>query len=708
VSRLRRYLKVAGGVTAVLLLAPLGLYLWASSRDLSRYQSQIAEQVRRVTGRELAMKGGLRVNFTLSPSAVAEDVVLANAAGGSRPEMARIKRLVLHLDPYALMLGEARIGRIQLIGADILIERDGEGRSNLAMEPPVEGSGPHPSEHKSLRIKSTPSLPWISRIEVEASTLTLKETAERPAVVLSIDRFLGTASQPTAPLSGQFLGRINNSEPLLLNLKKAGTFDGWLKGIPGDIDMQGTLGGAPVSIAGAISARRLEVAAELEGHSLAGFGQLAGLSLPDTAPYAMKLKLTSPRTGARLEVTELKIGDSLLRGDLNFRVNKAGKTVVIANFAGDRFDLADLKPRPRPPAPPDAPPRAAAPGSAQAATPTAAAPPPSAPTPARGGRSDGRVIPGDPYPIEAIRRWNGSLALKIGEVAGAPVKIQGLSLGMGLNDGKLTLRPAATIGAGQIGIDALIDASGTGPVLTLSATAAKLPLDSLMALLGIDAGVKGATVDLELKLRGAGRSLRESLGLAVGNLDFVLGGAEISKDAAHLLTPEWTRLLGLADRPVPLNCAAGRIEFGGRPEGERGAANIRKLVIDAPKFTAVGGGYIHLRNEKVNIVMWPEPRDLSLAAIALPLRWKGSLAQAGAETDAAAAKAAAGVPPGARIASLTAAITAAARTATPGSLNACGQLAARLDSLRPSLRALMPQPTPVPAEYRPPRSPTRR
>ncbi|WP_178130686.1 AsmA family protein [Reyranella sp. CPCC 100927] len=711
---MKRFLWITVGTLAVLLLAPAGLYLWASSRDLSRYQSQIAEQVRKATGRELVMKGGLRVNFTLSPSAVAEDVVLANAAGGSRPEMARIKRLVLHLDPFSLLLGEIRIGRLQLFGADILIERDGEGRSNLAMEAPVEGSGPHPSEHQSLRIKNTPSLPWISRIEVEGSTVTLKETAERPAVVIVVDRFIGTATQATAPISGEFLGRINSSEALALSLKKAGTFDGWLKGVPGDLDMQGTLGGLPVAVTGQVAARRLEMGVEVEGRSLVALGHILNLPLPETAPYGLKLKLTNPRTGPKLDIAELKIGDSVLRGDMVFRTTKAGKSVIVANLAADKFDLADLKPRPAAPPPPSnggtAPAASGPSGTAQAAAPPAAPPPP-APPPAPASHpaaSDGRVIPGDPYPIEAIKKWNGSFTLRVAEVVGAAVKMQGLSVTLTLNDGKLTLRPAATIGSGQLGIDAQIDASGAGPVLTLTATAAKVPLEDMMTLLGISTGVKGASIDMEVKLRGSGRSLRESLGLAVGNMDFVIGSAQITKEAAHLLTPEWIRMLGLGDRPATLNCAAGKIEFGGRPEGERGAANIRKLVIDAQRFTAIGGGYIHLRNEQIGLLMWPEPRDLALIGAAVPLRLKGSLAQASAESDAAAARSAAGAVPGTRVASLTAAITTAGRAAASASLNACGTVLARLDSLRPNLRAQLPQPPSVQPEYRPPRAAPRR
>jgi uncharacterized protein involved in outer membrane biogenesis len=701
-ERVRRFLRITALILAVSVLVPAGLYLWASSRDLSRYQNQIAEQVRKATGRELAMRGGLHVNFTLSPSAVAEDVVLANAPGGSRPDMARIKRLVFHLDPVSLLLGEVRIARLQLFGADILIEEDGEGRSNLAMEPPVEGSGPHPSEHRSLRVRTTPTLPWISQIDVEGSTLTLR-ASNQPPLVLVIDRFSGTAPNANAMLSGEFVGRINNSEPLSLALVRAGTFDGWLKGLPGDLDMRGTLGGAPVSLSGSVASRRTEVSAELEGRSLAGLGRLLGLTLPETAPFALKVRLTNPRSGTRLDVAALKIGDSVFQGDIVLRPGRSGKpTMIVANLAGERLDLADFRPRAPAPAPPSG---SAPPGSAQAAAPAASTPsPPLPPSPAPPAPSanpapgDGRVIPNDRYPVDFIRSWNGSLALRVNQVVGAAVEIQAASLNVAVNDGKLTVRPVATIGSGQIGLEAQIDASGAAPVLTLSATTSKLPLDALFALLDISSGVKGATVDLEMRLRGSGRSLRESLGLAVGNLDFVLGKAEITREAAHLFSAEWTRMLGLKDKSAVLNCAAGRIEFGGRPEGERGAANIRKLVLDAPRFTAIGGGYIQMRNEEVGLLLWPEPRELALLATALPLRWTGTLAQASAETDTSAIMK---VPAGQRVASLTAAITAAGRA--PGGLNPCASVLARLERLRPNLRAQLPRPPAVKPEYQPPR-----
>ena len=84
---------------------------------------------------------------------------MSNAAWGSRPELARVRKLTLFLDPFSLLLGEVKIGRILLEGADILVERNEVGDTNLEMLPPPDGSGPHPGENRSLRLRTDAGLP---------------------------------------------------------------------------------------------------------------------------------------------------------------------------------------------------------------------------------------------------------------------------------------------------------------------------------------------------------------------------------------------------------------------------------------------------------------------------------------------------------------------------------------------------------------------
>ena len=77
------------------------------------------------------------------------------------------------------------------------------------------------------------------------------------------------------------------------------------------------------------------------------------------------------------------------------------------------------------------------------------------------------------------------------------------------------------------------------------------------------------------------------------------------------------RLLGAGDTGAGFNCLAGRFEVSG------GVANLRRLVVDTPRATWIGGGYVSLRNEGWEFIVAPEARDGPGAQLASPLRIKG-------------------------------------------------------------------------------------
>ncbi len=689
-GRIRRWLIGVGIVVAVLVLTPLALYVWASNRDLGRYQAQIAEQVRRATGRELAMRGPLRINFTWSPSAIAENVTLANAPGGTRPEMARVRRVVLHLDLVSLLLGEIRVGRINLDGADILIERDPEGRSNVEMTAPVEGSGPHPSERQSLRTKTTASLPWINRIEVEKSQITLRESPDRPTMVVAIDRFVGTANSPGGAFLVDAAGSLNGSEPIALK-GRAGSFDGWLRGLPGELKLEGSLGGRALSVTGSATSKGVAVNAAMEGRSLSILTPLTGVPLPETAPFSLSLKMTNPRQTTRLDINELRVGTSVARGDVTIRTDKSGRPVLVTNLTSERLDLEDLKARIVPTVAAAAP---AGPGIAPLAPPT---PPVTVSVPA-----DTRVVPMFQLPVEIIRRWNASITFKANAVVGAGVKMEALSLVIGVNNGRLVVRPAATLGGGQAGFDLQIDVTPNVPTATLNVSTARVPLDEIFGLLGAPQGLRELPIDLDLRLRGSGRSQRELLGVSTGAIDFAVGAGAIPANAWGLASPDWMRLMPAGT----LNCMAGRFEVA------TGVAHLRRVVMDGPKFTVGGGGFLHLRNEQLEAVLWPEPKETALLAAAIPLRVKGYLGNAQGEADPGSLKMPPGVPPGTRVGSLVGAIGGGAPRPAPGAPAAspaasCTRLLAQLDGLRPAMRYQLPTPPVIPVDRprRPPRTP---
>jgi hypothetical protein len=111
-------------------------------------------------------------------------------------------------------------------------------------------------------------------------------------------------------------------------------------------------------------------------------------------------------------------------------------------------------------------------------------------------------------------------------------------------------------------------------------------------------------------------------------------------------------------------------------------------VIDTPRATLVGGGFVHLRSESWEFILAPEARDAAGAVLASPLRLKGGTGRptSGAlEPNLARLLVGAGVVP-----SLVGTLNQLARQ--PGS-NACTAMAPKVEALRPGLRAQMPTPS---------------
>ncbi|MBM3644502.1 MAG: AsmA family protein [Alphaproteobacteria bacterium] len=660
----RRLLWIAAAVTPVAAIAVVG---YLATRDLSRYQTRITEQVRKVTGRDLTMRVPLKVKLGTQPSMVAEGVVLTNASWGSRPELARVRKITLFLDPVSLLLGEVKIGRMLLEGADILVERTESGDSNLEMLPPPDGSGPHPGESRSLRLRANPAFPWVDQIELRDSLLTVREHA-RPPVVLEVAAASLRAPSPAQALNIDARLRAPQAVPLRLT-GSAGSFDGWMRGLPGNIDLQGGFGTGTISIKGTIGAKGTSLAIASEGPDFGAFGPYLSAALPSGGPYAFQAKVLTHRNGLKVEVPQLKIGSSELVGEATFRPDRSGQPTAVVAIEATRLDLADLR---APPAPP--------------------------PTPGAGGPvpapADRRWVPAVPFAASWLGRQNLTVNLRVGELAGLPSKVQSGSLTLASSEQRFAFRGAATVGGGSAGFDLVYDASGRLGQATLTATANRVSLQELGLALGVDLGLGESVGDVELRLRGSGRNSRDALNAASGTIDISMGKAIWPADALQGLPAEQRRLLGGDEAGAPINCVAGRFEVTG------GVAWLRRLAIDTPKATLVGGGFVHLRAEAWEFLLVPEARDNRDLALAVPVRVRGGqnrVAQGTPDANVSRLIIPAGVVP-----SLTAAIAQAGRQT---GVNACANLAPRVDGFRPGLRAQMPTPS-ADLRDRGPRRPT--
>lgn len=623
--------------------------IWGSSRDLSRYEARLADHVHKVTGRAIASRVPLSIRLGREPALVAEGVTLSNAPWGSRPELARVRKLTLFLDLPSLLLGEVKVGRVLIEGADILVEHNEVGDANLEMLPPPDGSGPRPTDNRSLRLKSNPAFPWIDTIDVRDSVLTIAEGGSRPPVVLNIQDATFKSTASTQPLQMQARLAVPRGVPFELS-GLMGTFDGWLRGLPGNLDVQGSFGSGRVAIKGTIGAAKgtnLQITSE--GADFAGFGPYLRLPLPGGGPYSFTAKVLTQRNGLKVEVPSLKVGNSDLAGEALFRVDRNGNPTASVNLDANKIDLDGLR---------------AAPASSEGQ-------PPSPP----------RFFPTAAFAARWLGRAELSVTARVGELTGLGSKVQNGSLSLSSGEKRFTLRGAATIGNGSMGFDLLYDPAGRIGMTTLTGTASRVSFADLGALFGLDLGLKDAVGDIDLKLRGGGRTARDALNVANGTIEISAAKGLWPRDSLAGWPLETQRLLGAGDGGVPFNCLAGSFEVRG------GIANLRRVVVDTPRALVIGGGYVSLRNESWEFILAPDARDPQGVALASPLRIKGGTGrQTAGALEPALTKLLVGAGSSANL------MTTFSQMSRMPNVNACAMLSTRLDALRPGLRAQLPTP----------------
>ena len=633
-------------------VAAAGTILWLTTRDLSRYQAKLTDQIRKVTGRELKARVPLSVKFGREPALVAEGLTFSNASWAKRPELATARRITLYLDPFSLFLGEAKVAKLVLEGAEIVIEHNEAGDTNLEMLPPPDGSGPHAAENRSLKIKTNPAFPWIGVIEVRDSVLTVNEGQGRPPVVLEVASASFRSNAPNQPLQVEARLAAPRATPLDIS-GTAGSFDGWLRGVPGNIDVQGGFGGGKIAIKGSIGGKGTNLQISSEGPDVAAFGPYVHLPLPSGGPYVLVSKVLTQRTSLKVEVPSLKVGASELSGEALFRIDRHGTPTIAVNVDAGKIDLAGLKPAPR-----AAPASGAAPASR-------------------------RVLPTTAFQASWLGRSTITATARVGELAGLSAKIANASLSLSSSEKRFTFRGAASVGSGSANFDLAYDPAGRFGMTTLAATASRVPMADIGALLGFDLGLKEAVGDFELKLRGGGRNAAAALNGASGTIEFAVGKGVWPADGLAGWPGESLRLLGAGDGGATFNCLAGRFEVSA------GVANLRRLVVDTPRATWIGGGYLSLRNEGWELIAAPEARDAQGVPLATPIRLKGGTGRAiSGALDPGLSKLliGAGVVP-----SLNGTLAQIAKQPNVG--NACAVMAPRVDGMRPGLRAQLPVPS---------------
>jgi hypothetical protein len=336
-----------------------------------------------------------------------------------------------------------------------------------------------------------------------------------------------------------------------------------------------------------------------------GFDVNYGLSGADIKTLLPLFNLILPLEGAysltghfadqpdRLVFDELKIksGDNDISGDISIHQDKK-RAKVVANLSSEQIYLSTLLP----------------------VSETEAAP-----------GAERYIIPDYNLPIERMREIDGELTFKGNRLRTTAGDLGDISFKATLQDGVFRMDPFEVRGwAGAlIESDGLIDASQDPPIVQWQWIARQLNYGVLLEQANFAETVEGE-IDITLHLSGNGRTRREFLGDADGQLIIVgqdgkFGSRQLDLWGSDLVTTmlssEWR-----SQDVTNLNCMAARIGI------EDGVASSDKFIVDTPRITIAATGTLDLESEALNLVIAPRPKRTSLVSLTNPVRVTGTLA----------------------------------------------------------------------------------
>jgi uncharacterized protein involved in outer membrane biogenesis len=184
-------------VAAVLVIAVVGGGIGLATFNPDNLKPRIIAAVKQQTGRDLTLRGPIRLGFSLQPTLTVQGVVFANPPGYSRPQMATLERLDLKLALLPLLRRRVEIDSLVLVKPDILLETDAKGRPNWQFTPEPTAT---PSSGGGTAGDKTPARITVADLKVQDGTLAMREDASGRATVLGVKSFEASAPSPDANL----------------------------------------------------------------------------------------------------------------------------------------------------------------------------------------------------------------------------------------------------------------------------------------------------------------------------------------------------------------------------------------------------------------------------------------------------------------------------------------------------------------------------
>ncbi len=565
----------------LLLLVALLLLLF----DWNWFKGPIERQVQAMTGREFRIEGDLDVELGFfRPTVIANGIVLGNAEWAERKTMLRVRRAEIQWAVWHVWRGEIVLPRVHLLAPELGLERDGEGLANWDFGDPDADREPTP-------------LPRIDQLLVEDGRFHLREVRRETDLSVEVRSGEPEAAEAFAPLLLSGGGRYRDSD-----FQLDGRIDSPLALVQAKerfrVDLVARAGRTRARVLGGLEAplqlQDFNVGLEMSGDDMAQLYPLLGLALPTTSAYDLKGQLG--RTGLVWTYRDVAgtVGDSDLSGDLSVDTSKP-RTLFTADLRSKRLDFDDLA--------------GFLGGKPQAGEGN---------SPARiaGGR---RFFPTSPYDLSKLRAMDADVRLRASSVTSPTLPLEAMDAHLKLADGDLHLDPFdLTIAGGDISARVHLDSREDPIVANIDLRARRLELPQLVPK---GAPESAGRIGGRVKISGRGNSVAALMATADGEIGAAMGPGHISNltlELAGLDVAEALKFLIGKDQIVPVRCGFADFSVAS------GVMTTRAFAFDTTDTLLLADGTVDLRDESLDLLLRPRPKDSSPLSLRSPLRVRGT------------------------------------------------------------------------------------
>ena len=591
--------RVLIGVGAFLGIAAIALVICIAALDTDRAKKYVATSVSKTTGRQLNISGDLNVDLGWISRVSVTDIQFENAGWSKHPHMVEIGLLDFEVDLWQLIRHFRWVfPAVTVSEPKVVLEKNSQGavnwdfRASTAMTPVPDNRNEFPVV-KKLTIKGgsllfddqvTKTLADLKGIEAEAEgfldapvKLKAEGIYQKLPVTLSFD---GGSYENLRSSKESYPARIN------LNVGKTrAKIDG---NFNEPLEMKGE-----------------NVVLDVEGDDMANLFPIIRLVFPKTPPYRLKGRLTHEGKVWSFADFSGRVGDSDLSG--NIRVDTAPKRPMMkAALVSNLLDFDDLAGF-----------IGGTPGTGPGETASEEQKKEAAAT-----KTSDRIFPDQRFDLARLKAMDADVTLRAKKILAPKLPIDDLNAALKLNDGVLSFTPATFgVANGRMEIFSTFDGSKRPSKVQIDARMRQLDLKRFLGGSSFAQKTLGP-IGGRIVLTGTGESFRELMATATGNTFLVMGGGQISGmlvELAGLDVAESVGFLVRGDKSIPVRC--GLVDL----QANDGQMAVKTLVFDTEDSVVYGEGSIDLRDEKLNIVVLPVPKDFSPLSLRAYIRARGPL-----------------------------------------------------------------------------------